>query len=78
MLTFASASDTTRAVAERAAQAGEPWLSFFEPAEMCDELRAAGFATVELLTPAAAQERYFRHGSSLPTPQRTTIVAAVR
>jgi methyltransferase (TIGR00027 family) len=78
VLTFASASDAARSVAERAAQAGEPWLSFFEPAEIHDELRAAGFTTIELLTPAAAQERYFRHGSPLPTPQRTTIVAAVR
>jgi methyltransferase (TIGR00027 family) len=77
VLTFASASDTPRAVAERAAHVGEPWLSFFEPTEMREKLRMAGFTTVELLTPAAAQERYF-HGSSLPTPQRTTIVAAIR
>jgi len=78
VLTFASASNTPQVVPELAAQAGEPWLSFFEPAEMRDKLLAAGFTTVELLTPAAAEERYFRHGSSLPTPQRTTIVAAVR
>jgi methyltransferase (TIGR00027 family) len=78
VLTFASASNTPRPIAERAAHAGEPWLSFFEPAEMRDELLAAGFTTVELLTPAVAQERYFRQGSSLPTPQRTTIVAAQR
>ena len=77
VLTFASASDTPRAVAERAAHVGEPWLSFFEPTEMRDQLRMAGFTTVELLTPSAAQERYF-HGSSLPAPQRTTIVAAMR
>jgi methyltransferase (TIGR00027 family) len=78
VLTFASASNTPRPIAERAAHVGEPWLSFFEPAEMRDELLAAGFTTVELLTPAVAQERYFRQGSSLPTPQRTTIVAAQR
>jgi methyltransferase (TIGR00027 family) len=77
VLTFAAASDTPRPIAERAAHIGEPWLSFFEPAEMRDKLRGAGFTTVEFLTPAVAQERYFR-GSSLPTPQRTTIVAAVR
>lgn len=77
VLTFASASDTPRAVAERAAEAGEPWLSFFEPVQMQDKLRAAGFESVELLTPAAAESRYFRH-VSLPVPQRTTIVAAVR
>lgn len=78
VLTFASASDTPQPIAERAAHIGEPWLSFFEPAAMHDTLLEAGFTTVELLTPAAAAERYFRQGSSLPTPQRTTIVAAVR
>jgi methyltransferase (TIGR00027 family) len=78
VLTFAAADDAARAIAERAAQAGEPWLSFFEPEEIRDELRAAGFTTVELLTPSAATERYFRPGSSLPPPRRTTIVAAVR
>ncbi len=78
VLTFASASDTPRLVAERAAQAGEPWLSFFEPAPMQEKLRGAGFTSVELLTPAAAASRYFQAPSSLPTPQRTTIVAAVR
>jgi methyltransferase (TIGR00027 family) len=77
VLTFASASDTPRAVADRAAHIGEPWLSFFEPAEMRDKLLAAGFATVELLAPSIAQQRYFRD-SSLPSPRRTTIVAAVR
>lgn len=76
VLTFASASNTPPLIAERAAHAGEPWLSYFEPAEMHDKLRGAGFTTVELLTPDAAEQRYF-HGSSLPTPRRTTIVAAV-
>jgi hypothetical protein len=47
------------------------------PTDMREKLRMAGFTTVELLTPAAAQERCF-HGSSLPTPQRTTIAAAIR
>jgi O-methyltransferase involved in polyketide biosynthesis len=65
-------------VFERAAQAGEPWLSFFEPAQIQDKLRATGFTSVELLTPAVAESRYFQAPSSLPTPQRTTIVAAVR
>jgi hypothetical protein len=68
VLTFASASDTPRPIAQRAAHIGEPWLSFFEPAEMRDKLLATGFTTVEPLTPAVAQERYF-HGSSLPTPR---------
>ena len=78
VLTFASASNTPQGVAERAAEAGEPWLSFFEPEEMQDKLRGAGFTSVELLTPLVAKSRYFNAPSSLPTPVRTTIVAAVR
>jgi methyltransferase (TIGR00027 family) len=78
VLTFASASNTPQGVAERAAEAGEPWLSFFEPQEMHDKLRGAGFTSVELLTPLVAKSRYFYAPSSLPTPVRTTIVAAVR
>ncbi|HKU12805.1 MAG TPA: class I SAM-dependent methyltransferase [Steroidobacteraceae bacterium] len=78
VLTFASASDTPRAIAERAAQAGEPWLSFFEPAQMQAVLHAAGFTSVELLTPEEAERRYFAPTSSLPAPRRTTIAAAVR
>jgi methyltransferase (TIGR00027 family) len=78
VLTFASASNTPQAVADRAAEAGEPWLSFFEPEEMQDKLRGAGFTRVELLTPLVARSRYFDAPTSLPTPVRTTIVAAVR
>jgi methyltransferase (TIGR00027 family) len=78
VLTFASASNTPAGVAERAGQAGEPWLSFFEPEQMTDKLRGAGFTSVELLTPRVAESRYFNAPSSLPTPVRTTIVAAVR
>ena len=78
VLTFASASNMPQGVADRAAQAGEPWLSFFEPEQIQDKLRAAGFTTVELLLPLDAKSRYFHAPSSLPAPLRTTIVAAVR
>jgi methyltransferase (TIGR00027 family) len=78
VLTFASADNMPQGVAERAAQAGEPWLSFFEPEQMQDKLRAAGFINVELLLPLVAKSRYFDAPSSLPAPVRTTIVAAVR
>jgi methyltransferase (TIGR00027 family) len=78
VLTFASADNMPQGVAERAAQAGEPWLSFFEPEQMQDKLRAAGFTDVELLLPLVAKSRYFAAPSSLPAPVRTTIAAAVR
>jgi len=78
VLTFASTSNMPQGVADRAAQAGEPWLSYFEPEQIEDKLRAAGFTTVELLLPLVAKSRYFNAPTSLPTPVRTTIVAAVR
>jgi methyltransferase (TIGR00027 family) len=78
VLTFASTSNMPQGVADRAAQAGEPWLSYFEPEQMQDKLHAAGFTTVELLLPLVAKSRYFSAPTSLPTPVRTTIVAAVR
>jgi hypothetical protein len=45
---------------------------------MAEKLRGAGFASIELLTPGVAKTRYFHAPASLPTPARTTIVAAVR
>ena len=47
------------AVAERAAARGEPWLSQFDPAEMSDLLREAGFAEIEDLGMAALSERFY-------------------
>src|ERR1043165_4828155 len=78
VLTFASTSNMPEGVADRAGQAGEPWLSFLEPEQIEDKLRAAGFTNVELLLPQVAKSRYFNAPTSLPTPVRTTIVAAVR
>ena len=47
------------AVAERAAARGEPWLSQFDPAEISDLLREAGFGVVEDLGMAALSERFY-------------------
>lgn len=60
---FENYSDERRAsvmaVAERAAARGEPWLSQFDPAEMSDMLRKAGFAAIEDLGMAALGERFY-------------------
>ena len=45
-------------LAARAAAAGEPWLSFFEPEELEAHLRQMGFAEVVHFGPQQAYERY--------------------
>lgn len=60
------------ALAERAARAariGEPWLSYFEPAEVAAELTGMGFTTIEDLGPARLAARFFgRHDVPPDTP----------
>jgi len=45
--------------AQRVADIGEPWRTFFEPDDIARELRRAGFADVEDLGAAALNARYF-------------------
>lgn len=56
MLTLAQRS----ARALRVMEIGEPWLTYFEPAELAAALRHAGFGLVRDLDPHAANARYFR------------------
>jgi len=66
-------------MAGRAAAAGEPWISFFEPDRLAAKLHAIGFGRVEFLTAEDTQARYFRgRTDGLPVPRRTSIAAAVR
>jgi methyltransferase (TIGR00027 family) len=60
----ASALDERRqrsraASAAYAAQLGEPWKTFFEPAALIERLQAMGYAQTTLLAPADANRRYF-------------------
>lgn len=48
-----------RAAFERVAGLGEPWITFFEPADLDGLVRAAGFADVEDLDGPAIDGRYF-------------------
>ena len=66
------------AMADRAAAVGEPWITFFEPQKLADDLRALGFASVEFLTPAETSARYFRGRADLSVPRQISIAAAVR
>jgi hypothetical protein len=80
VLTFAlPPGDTPSPFDQRAALLGEPWVTYFEPAELAAELAGAGFSTVEFLSPAAAQEWYFEpRPQDLPVPRHTNLVSAVR
>ena len=82
VLTFAQPAEPedhgSRFFAERAAAAGEPWLSYFEPAELEAVLRAHGFSDVRFLTRDTAIRQYYadRRDDLLP-PRRVSIVSAV-
>lgn len=81
VLTFAQplAADEQagRVFAERAAAAGEPWLSYFQPVEVEELLRSHGFSSVRFLTREAAMQQYYagRRDGLLP-PRRISIVSA--
>jgi methyltransferase (TIGR00027 family) len=51
-----------------AEQAGEPMISFYEPADIEHMLRRAGFRTIELLDAHALSDRYLAEGSALQLP----------
>ncbi|HEY4216670.1 MAG TPA: class I SAM-dependent methyltransferase [Gemmatimonadaceae bacterium] len=84
VFTFAQPREARRpdqppSLAELAANVGEPWLSYFEPAYLDSKLRHSGFASVEFLTAVEAANRYFRdRADDLPPPRRTSIVSAIR
>jgi methyltransferase (TIGR00027 family) len=80
VLTFAlPPGDAPSPFDERAANLGEPWVSYFTPETLAAKLLGVGFARVDFLSPAEAEARYFRpRPADLPVPQRTNIVAAVR
>ena len=48
-------------VGRRAADRGEPWLTYFEPSTLAGELRGVGFTQVEDLGPDEIHARYFKN-----------------
>ena len=48
------------AMATRVAAAGEPWHTFFDPAELVNDLQALGFGHVEDVGAEEINERYFK------------------
>lgn len=69
--------DSPSPVDQRAANLGEPWVSYFTPEALATKLRGAGFSNVEFLSPAMAESLYFRNRpDDLPVPKRTNIACA--
>jgi methyltransferase (TIGR00027 family) len=62
----------------RAADVGEPWLSFFDEETLVAKLRGFGFSKVEPLSAKEAGERYFRPcPADLPAPRRTHMISGL-
>lgn len=67
-----------RRLAEGAAAVGEPWVSYFTPAEVEELLEATGFGATRFLEREEAARRYYSARSDgLEPPRRTSIAAAV-
>jgi methyltransferase (TIGR00027 family) len=73
-------SELVQRSARAVAEAGEPWINFIAPEELCAKLSGFGFTDVFLLTPEIAQRLYFanRVDLGLPPPHHTRIAAAIR
>jgi methyltransferase (TIGR00027 family) len=71
------AATVSATLSQHVAELGEPFVSYFTPAEMEAKLRHAGFTNVEFLTVGEAKARYF-HNTALSPPKRTGVVAAIR
>ncbi|KAB8141656.1 class I SAM-dependent methyltransferase [Chloroflexia bacterium SDU3-3] len=76
VLTYNQPTDAPSPLAQRTADAGEPWVSAFTPEQMEAKLRGAGFSQVHFFTPEEAARRYYQ-GHALPVPNPTMLVAAV-
>jgi methyltransferase (TIGR00027 family) len=84
VLTFATPPDPAHdepageVFAQRAAEVGEPWITFFSPDALEARLRSVGFTAITFLTPEVARERYFRdRADGLEAPRRVSVVSAV-
>jgi len=63
--------------AAAAATRSEPWISFFEPAELASHLKELGFTSAEHFSPADANVRYFAgRGDGLRAPGHEHVMLA--
>ena len=71
-------SEKLNCTAERAATAGEPWITHFNQENLQAQLTSVGFKEVTFLTPEATISRYFEgSGLQLPPPRRNSLVRAI-
>lgn len=78
ILTFAEPRDGADPIADRAARAGEPWLSYFTQDELATVLRGQGFSDVRFLSRDDAFRRYYasRRDGLLP-PRHVSLCTAI-
>lgn len=78
VLTFAQPSEPgLDDLADKAAAAGEPWITRLTPSQMEAKLHLAGFSRVSFLEPKEATARYYQgRGDGLPPPRRINTVLA--
>jgi len=66
-----------RIAAERAAAAGEPWITYFEPEQLIAQLIDCGFSQASYLTTEDTEKLYFEGTKvHLPLPSRMSIARA--
>jgi len=64
-------------LAEGAASAGEPWISYFTPEEVDEMLRSLGFSDARFLSREEAERRYYANRTDgLAVPSRVSIATA--
>jgi methyltransferase (TIGR00027 family) len=64
---------------DRAAELGEPWVSFFSPEELKEKLLSRGFSSVLILEPKDALHKYYSgRTDGLPAPRHASIARVVK
>lgn len=67
-----------REFADHVANAGEPFVTFFEPEQLEAKLLSTGFSSVEFLSADEARSRYFQgRKQDLPVPEYTGVASAL-
>ena len=70
--------DALEARAARVAKLGEPWLTYFEPAELAADLTRRGLTEIEDLGPAQLAARFFDRPNIPPDTPGGHVIRARR